>query len=229
MPPCAALKAVRAKVEDYFARCRLAAFDARAIAALNRQESEYLAIAAKDLKITADEVAGFPLARIEAGRALPLVEGVNPAWAGGARHPAKVAVVPLLGAGKTSLTEAEWAALNAKFAAYETWLGGKAGSVVEKLGLARVKEILAGPGRAALAAARGPGQGARAGVQGDQRRRPPRALQPRPAGAAPQFRQLRRFLFARQDGRSSRPARSISTVAAPNCASASTAPIRSRR
>jgi len=64
---CNALKAVRAKVDDYFARCRLAAFDARAIEALNRQESEYLAIAAKDLKITADEVSGFPLARITAG------------------------------------------------------------------------------------------------------------------------------------------------------------------
>ena len=147
----AALKAVRAKVEDYFARCRLAAFDARAIAALSRQESEYLAIAAKDLKITAEEVAGFPLSRIEADRALPLVEGVNPAWAAALATLRKAAVAPVLGAGKNALTEVEWAALNAGFSAYETWLGGKAGSAVEKLGLVRVKEILAGPGRAALA------------------------------------------------------------------------------
>ena len=41
-----ALRAVRAKVDDYFGRCRLAAFDARATAALNRAEDEYLAIAA---------------------------------------------------------------------------------------------------------------------------------------------------------------------------------------
>ena len=39
-----ALKAVRAKVDDYFGRCRLAAFDARALAALNRKEEEYLAV-----------------------------------------------------------------------------------------------------------------------------------------------------------------------------------------
>ena len=148
----AALKAVRVKVEDYFGRCRLAAFDARAVGALNRAESEYLAIAAKDLKITAEEVAGFPLARIEAGRALPLTEGVNPAWAAALATLQKAAVAPVLGAGKQSLTEVEWAALNAGFSAYETWLGGKAGSAVEKLGLARVKEILAGTGRAALAA-----------------------------------------------------------------------------
>ena len=45
----AAVKAVKAKVDDFFTRCRLAAFDPRAIAALNREEKEYLALAAKDL------------------------------------------------------------------------------------------------------------------------------------------------------------------------------------
>lgn len=147
----AALKAVRPKVDDYFGRCRLAAFDGRAVAALNGAESGYLAIAAKDLKITADEVAGFPLARIEAGRALPLLDGVNPAWAAALATLHRAAVIPVFGAAKTALTETDWAALNAKFAPYETWLGGKAGSAVEKLGLARIKEILAGPGKAALA------------------------------------------------------------------------------
>jgi hypothetical protein len=148
---CAALKAVRAKVEDFFARTRLAAFDARALGALNRSEAEYLTIAAKDMKITADEVGGFPLARIEAGRTLPLLHEVNPAWAAALADLHVRVVTPILGAAKTSLTEQEWAALNAYFAPYETWLGGKQGSAVEKLGLPRVKEILAGPGRAALA------------------------------------------------------------------------------
>ena len=147
----AALKAVRPKVEDYFGRCRLAAFDARATGALNRAESDYLALAAKDMKITVEEVAGFPLARIEANRALPLLAEVNPAWAGAIASLHQAVVVPVLGAAKSSLSEAEWIALNAKFAAYETWLGGKTGSTVEKLSVARIKEILAGNGRAALA------------------------------------------------------------------------------
>ena len=43
----AALKAVKAKLDDYFGRCRLAAFDPRAAALLNRNESEYLAVAAR--------------------------------------------------------------------------------------------------------------------------------------------------------------------------------------
>lgn len=146
-----ALKAVRAKVEDYFARCRLAAFDARAVAALNREESAYLAIAAKDMAITTGEVASLPLSRVEAGRALPLFEGVNPAWAAPLAALHAAVVRPVLGEGKTALTSQEWTMLNAKFAAYETWLGGKAGSAVEKLGLARAKAILAGSARATLA------------------------------------------------------------------------------
>jgi len=147
---CNAIRAVRTKVEDYFARCRMAAFDPRAIAALNRSESEYLAIAAKDLKLSAEEVAEFPLARIESSQSLPLLEGVNPAWAAALAALHKAAVTPVFGAEKTSLNAAEWAELTAKFAAYETWLGGKAGSAVEKLGLPHAKEILAGQGREAL-------------------------------------------------------------------------------
>jgi hypothetical protein len=148
---CNALKAVRAKVEDYFARSRLAAFDGRALAALNRSETEYLVLAAKDMTISAAEVSGFPLARIEAGKALPLLQNVNPAWSAALVELQQKVVAPVLGAQQTTLTDAEWAALNAKFAPYETWLGGKVGSAVEKLGLPRVKEILAGAGRAALA------------------------------------------------------------------------------
>jgi hypothetical protein len=146
----AALRAVRAKVEDYFARCRLAAFDARATAALNRSEVDYAAVAAKVMNAAAEDVAAFPLAHVEARRPLPLTEGVNPAWAGAIATLHRVAVVPVLGS-RTSLTEDEWSALNAKFAAYETWLGSKSGSSVEKLGLARLKEILAGKGREILA------------------------------------------------------------------------------
>jgi hypothetical protein len=146
----AALRAVRAKVEDYFARCRLAAFDTRATAALNRSEVDYAAVAAKVMGAAAEDVAGFPLAHIEARRPLPLIEGVNPAWTGALATLHRVAVVPVLGA-RTTLTEEEWAALNARFAAYETWLGSKTGSAVEKLGLARLKEILGGKGREILA------------------------------------------------------------------------------
>src|SRR5688572_18890134 len=145
-----AWKAVRAKVDDWFARCRMAAFDPRALGALNRREEEYLAIAAKDFTISASEIAGFPLARVEAGRALPLAEGVNPAWAGALDTLRTAAVEPLLGKGKTSLTEAEWTELGAKLAPFEAWRGLKPAAAPEKLGLPRLREILAGGSKEAI-------------------------------------------------------------------------------
>lgn len=138
----AAVKAVRAKVDDYFARCQLVAYDPRAVNALNREEKEYVALGAKDLTLGSVDVAGFPLAHVEAGRPLPLAEGVNPAWASALGSLRAVAVKPLLG-DKTSLTEADWAALLAKLAPYESWLAAKAGATVDVFGVARVRQILA--------------------------------------------------------------------------------------
>ncbi len=103
----AAIKTIKAKVDDYFARCRLAAYDPRALAALNREEKEYLAVTAKDLTITVQEIAEFPLAKIEAGKPLPLSGTVNPAWAVALVTLTTAAVTPLLGAGRTSLTDAD--------------------------------------------------------------------------------------------------------------------------
>lgn len=147
----AAFKAVKAKVDDYFSRCRLAAFDQRALNALNRQESEYLALAAKDLSITAAEVAGFPLARVEAGKALPLKDSVNPAWAGAVAALNAAAIKPILG-DKAALTEAEWATVSAKLTAYDAWASAKAGASVEKLTLKRVREILGGKAKETITA-----------------------------------------------------------------------------
>lgn len=138
-----ALKAVRAKVDDYFIRCRLAAFDERATNALNRSEADFAALAPKDLSAAGDEIAAFPLARVEAARPLPLTEGVNPAWDTALAKLQSAVVAPVLGEGKTELTADEWAELKAKLAPHEAWLGKKAGAAVEKLGLERARELLA--------------------------------------------------------------------------------------
>jgi len=138
----AAVKAIKAKVDDFFGRCRLAAFDARTVGLLNRTELEYAAVAGKDLSINAAEIAGFPLAAIAAGKVLPLTTGLNPAHAAAVAELVASAVKPLLG-DKTELTEADWAALQAKLAGFEAWNASKAGAGVEKLGIARVREMLA--------------------------------------------------------------------------------------
>jgi len=141
-PAAAAVKAVKAKVEDFFARCRLAAFDPRSVNALNRDEKEFLALGVKDLTATHADIASFPLAQVGANNSLPLTQGVNPAWASALATLQAAAAKPLLG-DKTSLTEADWNTLLGKLAAFNDWSGSKAGGSVEKLGLKRVREILA--------------------------------------------------------------------------------------
>jgi hypothetical protein len=147
----AAVTAIRAKVNDYFTRCRLVAFDPRAGEVLNRKEEEYLAVAAQDLSITADEVAGFPLAQVAAERPLSLTGSINPAHAAAVATLRTAAITPLLGP-RAQLTEADWTALLAKLAPHETWKAGEAGARVEALGLPRVRTILASEARAALTA-----------------------------------------------------------------------------
>ncbi len=136
-------KAVQAKIDDWFTRCRLAAFDPRAAVALNRADADYQALAPKELALTSPEVAALPLARVQAGAWLSLTEGLNPAWAGAVVAFRAGIVMPLLGAGTTSLDEAAWLELKARFAPFETWIAGKKGAAVESLGIARVRAIRA--------------------------------------------------------------------------------------
>lgn len=147
----AALNAVKAKIDDYFTRCRLAAFDPRALEALNRQESEYLEIAAKDLTITASEVTGFPLSHIEAGKPLSLKEGLNPAWADTIGRLQDEVLKPLLG-DTSILTEKEWTIIKDKFNGFDTWFGTKPVTSVEALGKERIREILAGESKNVITA-----------------------------------------------------------------------------
>lgn len=136
-----ALAAVRAKVDDYFIRCRMAAYDPRAAEALNRSAADYGAIAAKDLSVSLDDVGAFPVARVEAGRSLPLYDGINPAWADRMATFVRDVVIPLLG-DRTELDGAAWEDVKARFAAYEDWTGAKPATPVAALAAARLKEML---------------------------------------------------------------------------------------
>ncbi|MGE0144626.1 MAG: hypothetical protein AB7I19_13940, partial [Planctomycetota bacterium] len=144
----AAMSAVRAKIDDYFGRCRLAAFDPRAQAAVNLDPAGYAQVATNTLSLAANEIEHFPLALAEPGKPLPLTAEVNPAWA--ARMNAFSAACAK---DKKSLTEAEWTALCAKLDAHAAWSARKAGAKVEKLGIERVREILRGQSKDALLAA----------------------------------------------------------------------------
>lgn len=136
-----AMNAVREKIDDFFTRCRLAAFDVRALSALNRQESEYIAIAEKNLAPSLDALVDFPLAQVGVGKALPLREGINPAWGSAIAAFAACVVKPFIGE-KEALTEQESERIVAGLNPYFAWLSRKTGAAVEKISIERLREII---------------------------------------------------------------------------------------
>lgn len=146
---------VQAKVEDYFARCQLMAFDPRVAAAIDGSEARVLGVAEHTLTRNAPEIAALPLAQVKANQPLPLIEGLNPAWEDAMVRLRDRVVLPLRHregqlpprSDLEPLSEDEWRQLLARLEPYRTWQAQKAGGVVESLGIDRVRELLAGDAR----------------------------------------------------------------------------------
>ncbi len=122
-------RALDAKIKDFFLRSKLAAFDAAAAAALDVQVSRIEAISADNLTEKLDEIAAYPIARINADSVIDLSATINPAWADKFGQLKTIAF-----AKKKTLSEADWNALGDSFAAYLAWKDAKAGALVETLG-----------------------------------------------------------------------------------------------
>ena len=144
-----AVCAVRAKVDDYFTRCQLVAFDARAAQPLARTVEDYAAVAGQQLDVTHAGLAAFPLAAISADALLPLAQGLNPAWAAAIEALRVHAVVPLLGE-RSTLTLAQWRELTGRLATHSAWMAGKPTTSVEALGTDCLRALLAGSSRAQI-------------------------------------------------------------------------------
>lgn len=144
-----AFASVQAKIDDFFTRTGLADYDQGAASALNPSELAYGAVAAQQLSAANADVAAFPIARVEAKRALPLDRGVNPAWSEAVREFRARVVNPLLGS-RNELSEAEWLDIRARFAANNAWMERMQGAIVHPLGIARVRELLSGGTESAI-------------------------------------------------------------------------------
>ena len=116
----AAVAAIRAKIDDYFMRCKLARFDEEATAALDVQVEKIAAISGGDLAAQASEIATYPLFRPSAEAMLPLQGNVNPAWQA-AFATLKSAVLDTDFPGRQSISEDDWNATKAKVDAYTAW------------------------------------------------------------------------------------------------------------
>jgi hypothetical protein len=114
-------RSLKPKIEDYFRRCRLSAYDARATALLGPLDADYQKLAVLDLSGEMEAVSQLPLAVAEAGKALPVADGINPAWSGAVRQFAHTVGAPLLGE-SSGLSDDGWARVCACFSRYEAWL-----------------------------------------------------------------------------------------------------------
>ena len=141
--------AIKSKVDDYFIRCRLAAFDTQSTEVLNLQVARVETITARDLSSCIEEIAAYPLAKIEANKSLPVSAGINPAWEKAISEFKKLTVTTLF-PNKDTITEAEWNKIAEIFAPYAQWKSEKEGDVVEGLGIERVRAILVGTEKSQL-------------------------------------------------------------------------------
>ncbi|HEY5974359.1 MAG TPA: hypothetical protein VIU41_06405, partial [Geobacteraceae bacterium] len=129
---------VKDKLEDYFLRCRLAAYDARAAVTMNAAEEQLQALAARNLAEAGEEIANLPLAAVSADRVLDLVQGLNPAWAERLAQFRKLIVQPLLGT-VNRLSAADWEVVKERCTAYEAWWAERVETSVAQLGRDRLQ------------------------------------------------------------------------------------------
>lgn len=118
------VSALDQKVEDYFVRCQLAAFDERASAALNVSEDALKAMAPGALQARTQAITDLPLAHVTPMARLSLVSGLNPSWAAQVVALRDQVVQPLLGP-QVTLSSDDWQAVKARFAPYAAWLAAK--------------------------------------------------------------------------------------------------------
>ena len=133
-----AYQALDAKMKDFFMRNKLASFSPDSTLALDVQTSRIEAISAENLSAKSEEIAAYPIARITGKATLDLTAPINPAWAAQFKVLQGVAIA----ADKKTLSEEDWAAIGAQFAAYTTWKASKAGATVEDLTIDVVNALL---------------------------------------------------------------------------------------
>jgi len=89
----------------YFLRCRILAFEGKQSEELVT-EAQHQAVFSSS-SVAREVLLEWPLALVDSSGCLPLIEGLNPVWAGAMTSFRTQAVIPLLGE-RTTLAESEW-------------------------------------------------------------------------------------------------------------------------
>jgi Ca2+-binding EF-hand superfamily protein len=138
----AAYLAVKEKIEDYFLRCRLLSYGNNSAEILSSIRSSCEGISKQGFALSLTEIETLPIALPDCGNLLAICQGLNPAW----EKPVAAfnfLVVQNMFPGKTSLQEGDMASIENIFEGFIAWQSAKNGTTVERLGLKRIREILA--------------------------------------------------------------------------------------
>lgn len=137
----AAISALRDKIDDYFTRVEMVAFDPRAASIMNADEAELARLSGRNLA-DAREVADLPLASLQHGESLPLGTGINPAWRAAMEALREHVVKPVLG-DVDAITRSQWQELTARSNAYFAWQASKPQvGILQCLSVERIVELV---------------------------------------------------------------------------------------
>ena len=140
-PAAAAFEAVQAKVDDWFTRCRLAAFDSRAAEPLDAALQAYADLAPATLAADHAGIAALPLARVNAAGTLPLVDGLNPAWQARMGELRTLVLQPLLGE-LARLDLSQWQQVSARLEGWQQWQAARPATPVAALEPATLERLI---------------------------------------------------------------------------------------
>jgi len=132
---------LKSKIDDYFLRCQMAEFDPKSAETLNSLTARIEQINTKDLPTCIDEIASYPIAKIESKKPLSFEVGINPAWREKLLKLKKLVFEPQNGKIQ-DISEEEWMKLCNKFIPFSTWKAEKVGTAIEQLGLTAVRQLL---------------------------------------------------------------------------------------
>ena len=125
------------KIDDYFLRCGMAAYDGRAEALMNGSEEQLVLLAARNLTEARDDMASLPLASVSATGGLNLEAGVNPAWREVLQRFRTLVLVPVFGE-RGAMTMDEWKVVKERFQECRAWWEARPATAVAGLGLERI-------------------------------------------------------------------------------------------
>ena len=138
-----ALEKVADKIDDFFVRAEIMAFDSTADSLVNPSASSLSDALSVGLSFQSPVLRELPISRICPDCSLNLLSGINPAWKDAAEAFAKLVASPALGSDfNGELTSSQWRKIKSMFVPYSSWFASKPSGAITSISAERVRAIL---------------------------------------------------------------------------------------